>query len=109
MLFVPQYGYQAAALTTIASELMLLIPFGVFLHQALGALPWFQMIWRPVLAAALMLVTLLLTGELNSALGLTLGVLVYVAVLVLLRPLNSSEIERLRPLLPGRLRKLVRS
>ncbi len=108
MLFIPQYGYQAAALTTIASELMLLLPFGLLLHGALGMLPWLQMIWRPGVATALMIVVMQVAGQMQPALGLLLGILVYAATLLMLRPLNSSEIARLKPLLPRQLAGLAR-
>ena len=107
LLFIPQYGYQAAALTTIASELMLLIPFGVLLHGALGRLPWHQMLWRPVLATGLMLITMFMIGEIQPVLALAVGVIGYATVLWVLRPLNSNELDRLRPLLPPRIQRLA--
>ena len=55
LIFIPQYGYQAAAIITILSEAVLLVPFARLLHEAMGSLPWVGMIWRPIVAAGAML------------------------------------------------------
>ena len=107
LIFVPQYGYQAAALATIASEFMLLLPFAWLLNRAFGGVPWLDIIWRPVAASAAMAVVLLLGWNVQPVLALLVALVVYPTVLLLLRPLSSVELERLQPLLPGRLRKLV--
>jgi O-antigen/teichoic acid export membrane protein len=105
LLLVPTYGYQAAALTTIASEFVLLVPFVTLLHSALGPLNWWQMIWRPAAAAGSMLVVMGLIWPLEPVIALGCGVGVYPAVLLALRPLTREEGERLRPLLPGHLHR----
>ncbi len=104
LIFIPQYGYQAAALTTIASELLLLLPFAWLLHRALGPLPWLVIILRPALAAGALFAVLAIGWDTQPLIALLVGLLVYVAALWVLRPLTPAEIERLRPLLPGRLR-----
>ncbi len=108
LILIPQYGYRAAALTTIASEAVLLVPFALLLQGSIGRLNWLDMLWRPLVAALGMLVV---TGALWSVLplaALIAGALVYVVVLLGLRPLNADEQARLGPLLPGRVRRLLR-
>ena len=107
LIFIPQYGYRAAALTTIASEAVLLVPFGLLLHGALGRLPWFSMVWRQATAAAAMFAVLAFAWELQPLLALIVASLVYGSVLWLLRPLDADEIARLLPLLPARLRRVL--
>jgi O-antigen/teichoic acid export membrane protein len=104
VLFVPEYGYQAAAITTIASEFMLLLPFARLLHGAFGAVPWLDIVWRPAAASAAMGVVLWLGWNVQPVLALLVALIVYPAVLLMLRPLSAAELERLQPLLPGRLR-----
>lgn len=107
LIFIPQYGYQAAALTTIASELMLLLPFGWLMQRAMGRIDWLGILWRPVMAAAVMFGILLLGWEHQPVLTLVIALAAYPAVLLLLRPLSHAELDRLSPLLPGRLRQLM--
>lgn len=107
LMFIPQFGYQAAALTTIASEAVLLVPFALLLKRSIGGLNWLDMLWRPSAAAAVMF---LVTAALWSAMpviALAAGVAVYVAVLVALKPLSADERARLLPLIPMRLRKAM--
>ena len=105
LIFIPQYGYRAAALTTIASEAVLFIPFARLLAEALGGLPWFAMIWRPLLAAAAMFGVMAVGWNIQPMLAIGVGLVVYGGVLLALRPLNGEEMARLLPLLPSRLRR----
>src|SRR5690606_17129280 len=92
LIFVPQYGYQAAALTTIASEFMLLLPFGLLLHGALGRIDWPEMVWRPAAAAVVMLAVMAIVWNLQPLMAVAAGLLTYPAVLLALRPLTAAEI-----------------
>ncbi|MGQ9889827.1 MAG: oligosaccharide flippase family protein [Aggregatilineales bacterium] len=107
LIFIPRYGYQAAAVTTIFSEIVLLIPFGVLLHRTVGRLPWGEMVWRPAAAGAAMFAAMALLWRLQPAIALAAGLVVYPGLLLALRPFRPDEIERLLPLLPGRLRRAV--
>ena len=104
LIFIPQFGYQAAALTTIASELMLLLPFGWLLYGALGPINWGTIVWRPVAATGAMLAITSLTWPVQPAVALIVGTITYLGVLLVLRPFTTAEIDRLRPLLPTRFR-----
>ena len=105
LLFIPQYGYQAAAIITILSEAVLLIPFARLLHEAMGSLPWMGMVWRPLVAAAVMTAVLEVGWGIQPVLALIVSGLIYVVVLLALRPLSADELARLLPLLPARLRR----
>ena len=102
LLFIPQYGFQAAAVATIASEAALFLPFYILVRGKLADLRLFSLLWRPLLALALMLATLLLLGQ--SLLALLASAAVYVLALLLLRPLDAIEGEVLLRLLPARAR-----
>ncbi|MXX51731.1 MAG: oligosaccharide flippase family protein, partial [Chloroflexi bacterium] len=104
LIFIPQYGFQAAALATIASEVALLLPFLYLLGRELPDLRVFSLLWRPLLALAMMGLTLLILG--GSLLALLAAGLVYVGALLLLRPLDAAEGEALLSLLPASARRL---
>jgi len=101
-IFIPIYGYQAAAVTTILSEMVLLVPFGLLLETALGRIDWVGMVWRPVIASAVMLGVLLILWSAQPILALIAGGVVYPIVLLGLRPLSSDEMAMLTPLIPAR-------
>jgi O-antigen/teichoic acid export membrane protein len=107
LIFVPQYGYRAAALITIASEAILLVPFGLLLQRALGSIPWLELVWRPLVATGMMLALMVTGWAAHPVIGLVLGLVTYPAVLLALRPFNEDEMARLRPLLPGRFKRLA--
>ena len=108
LIFVPRYGFQAAALSTIASEAALLIPFLWVLRREMPGLNLAtagEMLWRPTLAGAgMLLAALALMAAGLSALALLLAPPVYIMFWWRLRPLNAAERRRLRPLVPMRLR-----
>ena len=106
LLFIPSYGYRAAALTTIASEAALIIPFALFLAIRLPDIGWWRMLWRPAAAGLALLVALALLWGAAPLLALAAGGLAYLAVWFGLGALSAEEWARLAPLLPGRLRRL---
>ncbi|MFW5691319.1 MAG: oligosaccharide flippase family protein [Chloroflexota bacterium] len=102
LIFIPQFGYQAAAVTTIFSEIVLLLPFGVLMQRALGRLDWLDMVWRPAVAGGVMFgVTALLWPPLSVG-ALLIGGVIYAGLLLALRPLSTRERAMLAPVLPGR-------
>jgi O-antigen/teichoic acid export membrane protein len=108
LIFIPEYGYRAAAIITIFSEAMLLVPFGLLLSGAFGRLPWVGMLWRPLAAAAAMVVVLLVGWPIQPFIALVVGTAAYIIVLFALRPLSDEEWARLSPLIPGRMRRFIK-
>jgi O-antigen/teichoic acid export membrane protein len=107
LILIPTYGYRAAALTTIASEAALFIPFAILMQHAftqrgLGSIGWLRLLWRQATAAVVMLVTVGVLWGLQPLLALSAGSVVYIVVLVYLKPLVAAEIEFLAAHLPTR-------
>jgi len=84
LIFIPMYGYRAAAITTILSEWALLIPFYLLVRKHLCTVPWFDVIWRPAIAAALMGGLLWFAGDMNFLLTVTVAATGYFIPLTLL-------------------------
>jgi len=107
LIFIPQFSLVAAALTTIASETVLLIGFGVLMQRALGKINWWNLVWRQCAATITMIaMTLILVPIFGAIIALVASSVVYLVVLLGLRPLEAEELEWLLPMLPGRLREL---
>jgi len=91
LIFVPYFGYRAAAITTILSEWVLLIPFYALIREHLGVVPWLDIVWRPSVAAAVMGLSLWLMGGANFWLLALVGVVVYGATLSLIGGLTQTD------------------
>ena len=66
LIFIPQYGFQAAAIATIASELALFAPFIVLARRHIPALNVPALLWRPLVALGAMLAALVFPGPLAA-------------------------------------------
>ncbi len=106
LIFIPEYGYRAAALTTIASEGVLFIAFAWLLYREIGQRDWLSLVWRPVVAGAAMLAVLWLGVSSAPLLALVIAGAAYAGVLWGLRPFTEDEQVRLMPILPGPLRRM---
>jgi len=91
LIFIPIYGYQAAAITTILSEWSLLIPFYLLVRKHVCTVPWLDVAWRPLLAAAVMGASLWLVGDLNFFVTLLIGGGVYLVALLLVGGLSQPD------------------
>ncbi|MFQ6058300.1 MAG: oligosaccharide flippase family protein [Anaerolineae bacterium] len=105
LLLIPPFGYPAAAAITIASELVLFVPFYRCVRQHLGSLPLASLFWRPTLAALGMGVVLWGLRGVNLPLALLVAGAVYLAGLVLLGAFTEEDRALLRRLLPSRRKK----
>jgi len=91
LIFVPFYGYSAAAITTILSEIALLIPFYRLVRQHLCTVPWLDIIWRPAMAGGGMGTILWAIGDLNFGLTVVIATVSYGGVLVLVGGLTQPD------------------
>ncbi len=88
---LPRYDYQSTAAVAILSELVLLVAFYVYLRPALGAIPWGQMLWRPLVAGGIMALAAWLGYQIHWVVGVTMGAITYSGAIALLRPFNPTE------------------
>ncbi len=93
LIFIPMYGYRAAAITTVFSEWALLIPFYLLVRQHLCSIDWLDITWRPTVAAAVMGLTLWFIGQASFLVTVTLGGTVYLLALTLLGGLTQPDMD----------------
>ena len=102
LIFIPRYSYLAAAATTIFSELALFIPFYYAVRRHVAPVPWFDVSWRPALAAAAMGVVLW-GGTRWSLIGAALiASLMYIVVLLASGVAREADLASVLQRLPGR-------
>jgi O-antigen/teichoic acid export membrane protein len=104
LLLIPAYGYQAAAVTTIASEMVLLLPFYYGVRKHLSAIPWVGLTWGPLLSTCVTGAIIWALRDLTFVLLIPLALTVYVFCLVVTRTFNKDDIALMKQLLPARLR-----
>ncbi|MBN1220638.1 MAG: oligosaccharide flippase family protein [Anaerolineae bacterium] len=93
LIFIPLYGYRAAAITTIFSEWALLIPFYLLVRRNLCTVPWFDLAWRPTIAAAMMGSVLWLIGDVNFFVTIAIAGVVYLLALALVGGLTQQDMD----------------
>ncbi len=101
LLLLPLYSYRAAAVTTIASEVVLLAVFSIYLRRGLPHVQWLGLLWRPIVATAVMGAAMAGAALLHPLLGLLAGLAAYPLALGLLGALGPEERLILRSLLPA--------
>ena len=94
LIFIPLYGYRAAAIITVFSEWALLIPFYILVRKNLCTVPWFDVTWRPTLAAAVMGAALWLIGDVNFLVKVVVAGVTYLVALASGRRPDSAGYER---------------
>jgi len=109
LILIPQFSYQAAAVTTIFSELILFIPFALLVERGTGLrLVWWRILWKPYAAAAVMLgAAWVLTGVIGAFGAVVVAGVIYLVVLRVLRPLDADELALIAPTLPSRIGHLI--
>lgn len=103
LIFLRLYGYRAAAVITIASEIVLLVIFHIYLVRKMPDVGWRQLLWKPLLITAVMLAAMALGAQFNLWLGLLAGIIIYPLGLFALRVFGAEERQILLSLLPRKL------
>ncbi len=99
LLLIPRFGYRGAAVVTVFSEISLLIPFYYAVRRHVAPMPWFELLWRPLAAAAGMGLVAYLLGRWP---WLATGVawVVYGLLLFALGTFRDQDLQRVWRALP---------
>jgi O-antigen/teichoic acid export membrane protein len=99
LVFVPIYGYMAAAVITIATEFVLFGPLVIAMHRYVGRPDWIGLFARPTLAGLTMgAVAALLIPVLGLLAGLVIGSAVFLLALWVLGVIGEAEVAMARAL-----------
>ncbi|MBM4421978.1 MAG: hypothetical protein FJ030_01135 [Chloroflexi bacterium] len=100
LIFLPIYGYPAAAIITILSEIVEGTPFYITLHRTLAPIPWPRILWKPALATTIMFGLTWIGWQIHPLIGLGLGGAAYLGLAVALRLFDADERGQLIGVLP---------
>ncbi len=101
--WIPRYGYRAAAVLTVLTEVALFLPLWLLFRRVVGRPRIWSLAWRPLVAALGMGGAMLsLRSHVHWVVALLAGPLLYGGLLLLLRTFTDEERALLRHLWPGR-------
>jgi O-antigen/teichoic acid export membrane protein len=101
LLFIPRFSYVAASITTILSELVLLLVFAYYLRRRMAGVRWDRLLARPLLVTAVMIAVMWAASQIHLALAVVLGGAVYLGGLWALRIVGDAERRILADILPA--------
>lgn len=107
-LFIPRFGYVAAAVTTILSEAVLLLVFAYYVRQRMPGLDWGRLVRRPFLVTLVMVGLMWLGLQVHVLLATAVGLVVYPLGLWALRVFGEEERQILRQILPTAVTRRLR-
>ncbi len=93
LIFVPMYGYMAAAAVTIATEVILFVPLSIAIRRYVGRFNWFGFAIRPLLAAGAMAAVEAATVRFGVIPALVLATLTYSVALIGTGTLGKREAD----------------
>ncbi len=94
LLFIPAFSYGAAAVISVLSEVVLIVPFVFWVGRSLGPLPAVRLGWQPVVAASLFALVAWVAGWRGGWgpwAGATLGGAGYCVALLALGTFGTEE------------------
>ncbi len=100
LLFIPRYGYVAAGVTTILSEVVLMGLFAYYLRQRMPGVDWRGLGQRPLLLTLIMVGLMWAAFQVHLLLATAVGLLLYPIGLWALRIIGADELQVVRAILP---------
>lgn len=91
VLLVPRYGINAAAASTVLSELVLYLPLWAVLQRELQPVPLWQLAWRPATAAFAMIVAMLYLAQVHLLLALLGGLVLFWVLLFVVGAVHEED------------------
>jgi O-antigen/teichoic acid export membrane protein len=107
LIFIPIYGYAAAAIITIFSEVIEGLPFYITLHKTLAPIPWHKILWKPTLICAIMFALTWIGWGVHPLLGLAVGGVTYLISVIVIRVFDQDEIDQFVGVLPSGIRNRI--
>ncbi len=106
-LAIPVWSYRASAVIHILSEGVLLGAFYVLLRRDLPPVPWLSLLWRPLLAGALMGGLGMVLWKAHPLVAVIVALAAYVLALWALGIAHEPDMDVVTGMIPHRIRKAV--
>ena len=94
-IFIPKYSYFGAAVTTVATELLVTVLMLSVIYKTIKFIPSFQIFFKAFLASLLMVLALYYFSYLNIFFLIIIGVVVYLPAIYFIGGISKEEIRKL--------------
>lgn len=92
LLLIPIWGIKAAAIMTVVSEILQGIFYFYFVRKKITNFAFLSILWRPTLASVIMGLVVWQVREINLAVSMIAGVIVYAVVLMMVGFIKKEDI-----------------
>ena len=96
LILIPRYGFQAAAVMTLVSELVQAICYFIFIRKKIVSFPVFRSFPKPIVCAAIMALVLWPLRMHSLAITLPLGAIVYATLAILTGMVKPADLDYLK-------------
>ncbi len=96
LIFIPKYGFVAAAVVTLLSEIIQLIGYTFVVKKSIIDFEYFKNYTKPILAGVIMGVSLLYLKKYNLGISIVSGGVVYGVALLVFRFFNRGDWELIK-------------
>ncbi len=100
IIFIPIYGFYAAAISTILSELLLGILFQSTVYKQLSPTPFSKLFGRILMAATLLVTVIITLSRISILLSIIIGICSYLSIVLYVDVFNQHEKRLMLDLLP---------
>jgi len=109
LILIPELSYEGAGIATITTEVVLLGLYLYFTSKYLVLIPLHKIIFKPVVACAIMATAIYFLRHLNLALLIVIAVVLYFTVLIIVRGITKEDIRLLDEAIgiPSTIRKWI--
>ncbi|MDO8672439.1 MAG: oligosaccharide flippase family protein [Dehalococcoidia bacterium] len=96
LIAIPRFGFAGAAVMTVLSEIVLMIPFFYSIRKHVGKIPLFSVSWRPAVASLIMGAVVWLIRDHNLLIVLCVAIPAYLLPLLAMKAFDSQDAKILR-------------
>jgi O-antigen/teichoic acid export membrane protein len=93
LIAIPIWGYIGAAVSTVLTEIVTLVIFYSILHHEFPLTDLKNTLWKPLIAGLIMGGAILLVQPRPLFITIAIGIVVYAASLIALKPFNHTELD----------------
>lgn len=97
LIFIPRYSYYATSVNTIITELVVFLLMAIVIRRAIGYLPSVGLIWKSILAAALMGLSIYFLANWPLVLTAIVAIFVYFICLYFLKGISREDLMAVLP------------